>query len=61
MKDKVYWTTKDNRKIYVDTWSDLQHMRNVLKMLIQQQDIYRDCEGDDPSWGDLNSHWGDRD
>lgn len=32
---KVYWTTKDGRKLDVDSM-DEQHVRNVLKMLLRQ-------------------------
>ena len=52
MSNKVYWTTKDGRKIDVDTWSDLQHMRNVLKYLIREQQDRFD-EDFTPNYGDL--------
>ena len=45
-KEKVYWTTKDGRKIDIDTWSDLTHMRNVLKLLIRDREDYRGDIGD---------------
>ena len=58
MNNKVYWITKDGRKIDIDTWDDLNHMRNVLKMLIREKEFepYEQL-----SWGDLNDDWGDRD
>lgn len=34
-KDKVYWTTKDGRKLDIDTM-DEKHVRNCLKMLVRQ-------------------------
>ena len=34
MSDKVYWTTKDSRKISVDDM-DVTHLRNTLKMIIR--------------------------
>jgi hypothetical protein len=34
--EKTYWTTKDGRKIDVDTM-DVQHLRNTLKMIINNQ------------------------
>ena len=33
---KTYWTTKDGRKIDVDTM-DITHLRNTLKMIINNQ------------------------
>jgi hypothetical protein len=33
---KVYWTTKDGQQIDVDEM-DVQHLRNVLKMLLRKQ------------------------
>ena len=36
MNDKVYWTTKDGTKVDVDQM-DVQHLRNVLKMLLRKQ------------------------
>lgn len=43
-KHKVYWTTKDGKKIDVDKWDDIQHMRNVLKILIsnREEDYFGD-------------------
>ena len=41
-----YWTPKDGRKIDIDTWSDLTHMRNVLKLLIRDREDYRGDIGD---------------
>jgi hypothetical protein len=34
-KEKVYWTTKDGRKLDVDEMS-VEHLRNTLKMIIRQ-------------------------
>ena len=34
--EKTYWTTKDGRKIDVDTM-DITHLRNTLKMIIRNQ------------------------
>lgn len=34
--EKTYWTTRDGRKIDVDTM-DITHLRNTLKMIINNQ------------------------
>lgn len=34
--DKVYWTTKDGRKVDVDDM-DLTHLRNTLKMILRNR------------------------
>jgi hypothetical protein len=36
MSNKVYWTMKNGQKIDVDTM-DINHLRNTLKMIINNQ------------------------
>ena len=38
--NKVYWKTKDGREIDVDTMTDIQHMRNIIKFLLRERDNY---------------------
>lgn len=33
---KEYWTTADNRKLDVDTITDVNHLRNIVKMLMRR-------------------------
>lgn len=40
MKEPVYWTTKDGRRMNVDDMDD-NHVRNAFKMLIRQVTEFR--------------------
>ena len=33
---KEYWTTADNRKLDVDEITDINHLRNIVKMLLRR-------------------------
>ena len=33
---KEYWTTADNRKLDVDEITDVNHLRNIVKMLMRR-------------------------
>ncbi len=43
MKETIYWTTKDGKKIDIDEMS-VEHLINVLKMIVRQNnDINNQC------------------
>lgn len=44
-KEKFYWTTKDGKKIDVDKM-ELDHLRNVVKMIIKKNKIQNDFIND---------------
>jgi len=33
---QYYWTTRDGRKMDVDTITDVNHLRNIVKMLMRR-------------------------
>ena len=39
MKEKVYWTMKDGKKIDVDEMTE-SHLRNTLKMIIRNSERF---------------------
>lgn len=41
MANKVYWTTKDGSSIDIDEMS-IEHLRNVLKMIVRQH-VHKRC------------------
>ncbi len=42
-KEIVYWTTKEGEKIDVDKM-DIDHLRNVLKMIIRKNKAIKETE-----------------
>lgn len=44
--NEQYWTTKDGRKIAVGEMT-LEHLRNVLRMLIREDRIFFESEDND--------------
>lgn len=53
-KSKVYWTTKDGKKLDIDEMK-IQHLRNIVKMVakrIEAEENDYDEIGCDAAWGD---------
>lgn len=36
----MYWTTKDKQKLDIDEIIDIQHLRNIIKHLLKEKDLY---------------------
>ena len=54
--EAVYWTMKDGNKINVDHM-DLNHLRNVLKMMIRNNVVKKDVTSTFKLNGDIAQHY----